>query len=81
MHRTRTAFKTKLTERGVGSQVHYIPVYHHPFHARRSPVDRSRFPEAERYYAGCLSLPLHPGLTDEEVERVVKAVVDLASSS
>jgi perosamine synthetase len=81
MRTTRTAFMVKLAERGVGSQVHYVPVYHHPFHARRNTADRSAFPEAERYYAGCLSLPLHPGLTDEEVEGVVGAVTDIVSES
>lgn len=79
MRTTRTAFMTKLGERGVGSQVHYMPVYHHPFHARRGGADRDKFPNAEKYYSGCLSLPLHPGLDDEEVERVIGAVTDLVS--
>jgi perosamine synthetase len=73
---TRTAFMGALAERGVGSQVHYMPVYHHPYHARRCEIDRSQFPQAERYYRGCLSLPFHPGLTDEEVERVISAVTE-----
>jgi dTDP-4-amino-4,6-dideoxygalactose transaminase len=81
MRTTRTAFMIKLAERGVGSQVHYMPVYHHPFHAQRTKVDRSQFPQAEHYYRGCLSLPLHPGLTDEEVERVIIAVSDLVSAT
>jgi perosamine synthetase len=79
MRTTRTAFMTKLAERGVGSQVHYMPVYHHPFHAQRTKVDRSQFPQAERYYHGCLSFPLHAGLTDEEVERVITTVTHLAT--
>jgi perosamine synthetase len=80
MRTTRTALMTKLAERGVGSQVHYMPVYRHPFHAQRSRIDRSQFPNAEQYYRGCLSLPLHPGLTDEEVERVIASVTDLVSA-
>jgi perosamine synthetase len=78
---TRTRFMTDLAERRVGSQVHYMPVYHHPYHGGRSPIDPANFVEAERYYQGCLSLPLHPGLTDEEVERVIAAVVDVATGS
>ena len=77
---TRTSFMKCLAERGVGSQVHYMPVYHHPFHARRC-VERSAFSEAERYYRGCLSLPFHPGLTDEEVERVIEAVTRLVTGA
>ena len=71
---TRTAVMEQLSERGVGSQVHYIPVYRHPYYAQRYRVDPTSFPQAERYYRGCLSLPLHPGLTDDEVERVIAAV-------
>ena len=70
----------RLADAGVGSQVHYMPVYHHPFHARRCRIDRTAFPHAERYYGGCLSLPLHPGLTDEDVERVVAAVTRIATA-
>jgi perosamine synthetase len=75
---TRTRFMAELAKRGVGSQVHYMPVYHHPYHARRCPIEPVNFAEAERYYQGCLSLPLHPGLTDEEVEHVVAMVGEVA---
>jgi UDP-4-amino-4,6-dideoxy-N-acetyl-beta-L-altrosamine transaminase len=81
MRTTRTAFMAKLAERGVGSQVHYMPVYHHPYHAQRRKIDYAQYPNAEEYYRGCLSLPLHPGLTDEEVERVIDAVTDLVSAA
>jgi perosamine synthetase len=74
MRTTRTAFMIKLRERGIGTQVHYMPVYRHPFHARRGADQDSSFPHAEHYYRGCLSLPLHPGLTDEEVEKVIAEI-------
>jgi len=71
---TRTAFMTRLNKAGVGSQVHYIPVYRHPYYAQRYGVDPALFPAAESYYRGCLSLPLFPGMTDEDVEHVVATV-------
>jgi UDP-4-amino-4,6-dideoxy-N-acetyl-beta-L-altrosamine transaminase len=71
---TRTAFMARLAEQGIGSQVHYIPVYRQPYYSERYALDRADFPESERYYEGCLSLPFHAGLTDEDVERVVSAV-------
>ena len=71
---TRTAFMARLSKAGVGSQVHYIPVYRHPYYARRYGVDPAMFPAAESYYRGCLSLPLFPGMTDEDVEHVVATV-------
>ncbi len=58
---TRTAFMARLRKAGVGSQVHYIPVYRHPYYAQRYALDPAMFPAAESYYRGCLSLPLFPG--------------------
>jgi dTDP-4-amino-4,6-dideoxygalactose transaminase len=81
MRTTRTAFMTKLRERGIGAQVHYMPVYRHPFHAQCGPGQHRSFPHAEHYYRGCLSLPLHPGLTDEEVERVIAEVSRLVAAA
>lgn len=76
---TRSRLMGQLAEAGIGTQVHYIPVYHHPYYVRRHAIDRAAFPAAEAYYRGCLSLPLYPGLTDEDVERVVAAVTRLVS--
>ena len=52
-----------LRAAGIGVNVHYIPVHLQPFWRARGfgPGD---FPEAERYYAGALSLPLHARLSD-----------------
>ena len=71
---TRTAFMTRLREAGVGTQVHYIPVYRHPYYAQRYGVDPADYPEAEHYYRRCLSLPIFPDMTDEDVEHVVTTV-------
>lgn len=78
LKKTRTAFMAELAKSGVGSQVHYAPVYHHPYIQKRRPAERKQFPEAECYYASCLSIPLHPGLTDEDVERVIATVTKAA---
>ncbi|MEH6632283.1 MAG: UDP-4-amino-4,6-dideoxy-N-acetyl-beta-L-altrosamine transaminase [Halopseudomonas aestusnigri] len=64
----------KLREYNVGTQVHYIPVYRQPFHSRRMKSAHDNFPNTELYYRGCLSLPLFPGITATEVERVITAV-------
>jgi UDP-4-amino-4,6-dideoxy-N-acetyl-beta-L-altrosamine transaminase len=74
---TRTELMTRLAERGIGSQVHYVPVYHHPYYENRYDIDHAKFPAAEQYYRGCLSLPFFPGLTDEEVEHVVATFTEV----
>ena len=58
-----------MRERGIGTQVHYIPVHHQPYYRRR--CGEADLPGAEAYYARCLSLPLFPAMTDGDVDRVV----------
>lgn len=78
MRRTRAEVMAALAAQGIGSQVHYIPVYRQPWHAAQSGDPTTRFPANEAYYAQCLSLPLFPAMTDDEVERVIAAVRGLA---
>jgi perosamine synthetase len=68
---------------GIGVQVHYIPIYWHPYY-RRLGFERGLCPETERAYARCLSLPVFPTLADADVERVVqelRGAVRVASDS
>jgi UDP-4-amino-4,6-dideoxy-N-acetyl-beta-L-altrosamine transaminase len=62
-----------VAARGIGVNVHYIPVYRQPFY-RRHGFDGFALPGAERYYAGALTLPLFPAMTREDVDRVADAV-------
>ena len=64
-----------LKARGVGTQVHYIPVHRQPYYANR--YGALHLPGAEAWYARCLSLPLYPGMADEDVDRVVGALVEV----
>jgi perosamine synthetase len=63
-----------LRERGLGVQVHYIPVHYQPVYARRFGYRPGMFPQAERYYDEAISLPMFPGLTDENVATVIETV-------
>ena len=78
---TRTDFVTKLCAQGIGTQVHYIPVYRHPYYVERYGIDPATYPNAEYYYSRCLSLPFYPALTDEDVERVVAAIGGIVSGA
>jgi perosamine synthetase len=66
-----------LHERGILAQVHYLPVYRHPFYRDTYGYADGMCPAAEAYYAGCLSLPCFPALTDAEQELIAAAVLDL----
>jgi dTDP-4-amino-4,6-dideoxygalactose transaminase len=69
---TRDAVMTALAAEGIGTQVHYIPVYRQPyFTARYGP---QRLAGAEAWYARVLALPLFPAMEDGDVARVVAAL-------
>jgi len=55
---------------GIGVNLHYIPVYRQPYYERMGfkPDD---FPEAEHYYSEAISVPIYPGLTDDQQREVV----------
>jgi UDP-4-amino-4,6-dideoxy-N-acetyl-beta-L-altrosamine transaminase len=58
-----------LTKKGIGTQVHYIPVHHQPYHASGGSLPT--LPGADAYYRRCLSLPLHTSMTASDVDFVV----------
>ena len=78
----RLAVAEGLREAGIGTQLHYIPIYHHSLYRAfgYGDVDSSRCPNTERYYSTALSLPMFPGLTDADVERVAGEVRRLLAS-
>jgi perosamine synthetase len=76
--RTRTEVMAQLRAAGVGSQVLYIPVHLQPWYRRTYGYGPGKCPRAEQFYAGALSLPLFPAMTDADVARVVDAVRRLA---
>lgn len=65
-----------LRERGIGSQVHYIPVTSQPYY-RQLGHDTAKYPEALRFYQEALSIPLFFDLTDEEQSSVIDALNEL----
>jgi UDP-4-amino-4,6-dideoxy-N-acetyl-beta-L-altrosamine transaminase len=58
------------------AQVHYIPVYWHPWYQRTYGYERGLCPAAEHYYAGCLSLPCFPDLHEDDQARVIDVIRD-----
>jgi UDP-4-amino-4,6-dideoxy-N-acetyl-beta-L-altrosamine transaminase len=70
--RTRSEVMERLARKGVGSQVHYIPVHRQPFWRARS--ETPELPGAEAWYASTLSLPLYPGMSDTDPARVVETL-------
>lgn len=68
-----------LRSNGIGVQVNYIPVHHQPMFAELG-WRRGQFPVAETYSAQEISLPMFPGLADDEVDRVIDLVREFAGA-
>jgi dTDP-4-amino-4,6-dideoxygalactose transaminase len=69
----------ELREKGVGTQVLYIPVYLQPWYRRTYGYAPGKCPKAEQFYSCALSLPLFPAMNDADMEKVIDAVAHLAA--
>jgi perosamine synthetase len=68
-----------LAAAGIGTSVHFIPVHHQPyFHDLLGPDECDSLPVADAIFPQLLSLPLHPGLSDADIEQVCGALAVLA---
>jgi UDP-4-amino-4,6-dideoxy-N-acetyl-beta-L-altrosamine transaminase len=75
----RAAFDL-LRAAGLGVNVHYLPVYLQPYYCSQFGDRSGLCPNAERYYDQAISIPLHAGMSDADVERVIATVRSVATS-
>ncbi len=74
----RAQFIEELTKQNIGTSVHFIPIHVHPYYAQKYGFKPDDFPIAYSNYLRLVSLPLHPGLSDSDIDDVIEAVVDVA---
>ncbi|MBE1603278.1 DegT/DnrJ/EryC1/StrS family aminotransferase [Actinopolymorpha pittospori] len=74
---TRDDFIVEMSELGVGCSVHFVPLHLQPFWRTCYDLRDGMFPVASREFERVVSLPLYSRMTDEEVRRVVEAVVEV----
>ncbi len=72
LHVERATVMRRLAAQGIGTQVHYLPVYRQPYYRELAP--ELVLPGADEYYRRTLSLPLFPTMSDEDPARVVAAL-------
>ena len=63
-----------LSKNNISTQVHYIPIHLQPFYKKKFKYSSGDFPIAENYYNNALSLPLYPGLTENEQNKVISLI-------
>lgn len=67
----------QLRERGIGCAVHFIPLHFHSYYQREWGYAPGQFPVVEYYFERCISLPIYPGMSDFDVDRVTEALADV----
>jgi perosamine synthetase len=76
----RDTVSDRLAEAGIGTSVHFIPVHHLPYFRNLLGLEAcGELAAADRIFPQLLSLPMHPGLTDSDVDRVCEALAGLAA--
>jgi dTDP-4-amino-4,6-dideoxygalactose transaminase len=81
LNKDRNGFIEALNRRGVACSVHFIPLHLHPYYRYAYGYQAGDFPNAEREYHSCLSLPIYPGMTEVEINHVISTVLDTVEES
>ncbi len=76
----RRSVYEQLRARGIGVNVHYIPVYLHPYY-RDMGYPEGLCPQAEKHYAGIITLPLHPAMSEDDVKYIASNAADVVSAN
>ncbi len=74
----RGEFIERLKERGVGASVHWLPLHMHPYYRQTYGYEASDYQSAAAAWPELISLPIFPGMTDEECAHVVHTVREVA---
>ena len=73
--KSRRQIFEEIRSLNIGVHVHYIPLHLQPYYRKKFGYKRGDFPESESYYDSALTIPMFPGMSDADCERVVKAVL------
>jgi perosamine synthetase len=68
----------ELKERGIGTSVHFIPLHLHTLYQQQLGYRTGQFPNAEERFGRAISLPIYPGLTEQDTDRVIEALYNIA---
>jgi dTDP-4-amino-4,6-dideoxygalactose transaminase len=77
LHIKRNQFIDEMRQRNIGTSVHFIPIHLHPYYRDKYGWLPFEFPVASQEYQRLVSLPLHPGLTDPDIDYIIDAVLDI----
>ena len=68
---TRGDFIHAMSDAGIGTSVHYRPLHRMSYYRDKYDLDPADYPNTEAYWSGCVSLPVFPGMKDDELDYVI----------
>lgn len=74
---TRDEVIQGLSDRGIGTSVHYVPLHRHPYWRDRYQLRPEMFPHSDAAYRSMLSIPLFTAMSDSDQDRVIDALREL----
>ena len=76
INKTHKEIFESLREKGIGVNIHYIPVHLQPYYAAMG-FKYGDFPESEKYYSDAISLPIYPNLSEKDHDMVIESLQSL----
>lgn len=76
----RDQFIEEMKDRNIGTSVHFIPIHMHPYYQRKYKYQPEDFPTAYANFQRLVSLPLYPRMSDQDVDDVIEAVLEVVKS-
>ena len=74
---SRDNFIELMNERGIGLAVHYKPIHLLSYYKRHYKFNKNNFPTANLLFNSIITLPLYPNLTDNELDYIIKNILEL----
>jgi perosamine synthetase len=75
--KNRAQLINELREKNVGVGVHFMPVHQHLYYSETFNISDDDYPVASAAFPRLMSLPIYPGMTDENIDRVINVLIDI----
>ncbi|MEW6141471.1 MAG: DegT/DnrJ/EryC1/StrS family aminotransferase [Thermodesulfobacteriota bacterium] len=76
---SRNRFIEKMAEAGIGTSVHYKPLHRMTYYRKRYNLQATDYPNAERMWKGCVSLPIYPALSEDDLSYICRTLKRILS--
>jgi dTDP-4-amino-4,6-dideoxygalactose transaminase len=76
----RDEYAQRMQDGGIGISVHFIPLHMMPYWSARYGLKPEDFPQARDRFLSTISLPIWPGMSDDQVDRVIRTALSIGDS-